>query len=70
MVLQKQAHRVLESLMLREKVWPVCIGFCWPLPLVQERRTAEPAGSRVAPAGGEEDKANIQSPKGALAVLV
>lgn len=56
--------------MLREKVWPVCIGFCWPLPLVQERRTAEPAGSRGAPAGGEEDKANIQSPKGALAVLV
>lgn len=69
MVLQKQAHWVLESLMLSKRVWPVCIGFCWSLPLVQERPSAEPAGSRVAPAGGEEGKANIQPPKGALAVL-
>lgn len=55
--------------MLSKRVWPVCIGLCWSLPLVQERPSAEPAGSRVAPAGGEEGKANIQPPKGALAVL-
>lgn len=54
MVLQKQAHQVLESPMMRR--CGVCIGFCWPLPLLKERPSAEPAGSRVAPACGKRTK--------------